>query len=285
MISKQLISFSFLLSLFLVPLACQTGSSARNESCLNSGDCKDGLRCVNLTCVLNEYPIEATAKECVALLCKDNADCCLDFEPAGYCADYQRLCDEEQEETACQLARSAQCVCQQRCESNRCITPPPSCTSDTQCSGSADICDPATSQCVQCLTTDDCDAEDGEVCRDGSCEASCKRDEDCPLFYGCAKGECTYKGCTTDRECILLSNNPNAVCREVGGQKRCSATCEQTVECGALQACKDGECVHVGCETKEECISYFKDQFDFVEGQPNPNLPPAWTAECREATR
>lgn len=281
MIQRLLIASSALIAA-LLPIACNSGSSGRSQACLSSADCKDGLRCIPNAqgvgaCVQNDYPIDPTSKECVTLECTTDASCCENFEPNFSCTLAQQQCDEDPEifENSCEFAKSSACTCNLKCEENRCVSAT-TCEDDDDCSGSL-LCSPD-KKCVECIGNDDCDVEDGEICKEGSCEKSCSRNEDCPYLEECKAGECVYAGCTSDRECILSTGLANAICSEKSGKKRCSASCEDNLECGTLHACVDKECVYLGCDNNQECISLAKRSADFSGRE----LPQGWTAECRE---
>lgn len=258
MITKFLIS-SALIALSFVPFACSSGqTSGRQQTCSNSGDCKEGLLCVNAVCVQNDYPVTATAKECVAVECNANEDCCADFEPSSNCDFFKEECQAGGlgSQIYCEQAEGPLCVCKQECQDARCITPQ-TCTSDSQC-GFGRTCDVPTGKCVECTTNDQCDVDAGEMCKLGLCEKGCVVNEDCPFFNACTAGECVYTGCLEDRDCILYRQRADAVCKEVKGKafKECVVPCEENAECPSLHVCENGECAFLGCENDEQCRPY-----------------------------
>lgn len=255
------------LLLALLPLGlglasgCQGASSGLQQTCANTGDCKDGRLCVNSVCIQNEYPVDATAKECVVIECAETADCCADFEaPVGIGCEE---CEEDPTLVGCTDLEPF-CTCQQECtDDGECVDIETPCTDDTDCPG-ADTCDTTTGECVECLTNDDCGTD--ETCIEGECDAGCTTDEDCPLFFACGEdGLCTETGCTTQRECILFTGRADAECDEASGQ--CRIPCEENAECGELNVCQDGTCVFLGCDTDVECRSYL----GIDENYPNPD--------------
>ncbi len=278
MFKKYLIPLVVLVAAAL-PFACGGGAtSGRQQTCSNSGDCKDGLLCVNQTCIQNDYPVEATAKECIVIECEADADCCANFEAPNFCAQYIADCADQGAGgffgfDPCETANGPACTCTQKCDQQLCVTPQ-GCESDDECTTPGlPLCDTAASACVECLTVDDCDAADGEKCIANVCDAGCEVNEDCPLFHSCTAGECKDTGCTSDRECILFTRRSDSVCKAVEGseRKQCSVPCTENAECGPLQLCKEGECMFLGCETAEECRTYLgieneDDNVDF--GQP-----------------
>ncbi len=251
------------LVLALLPLGfglfsgCQGASSGRQQTCANTGDCKDGRLCVNSVCIQNEYPVAATAKECVIVECAETADCCADFEPPAACAD----CEADPTLAGCE-ALEPFCSCQEVCTDGECVDIELQCTDDEDCFGG--LCDTTSGECVECLTSDDCD--DDETCVDGACDGGCETNEDCPLFHACGDdGLCEETGCTSQRECILFTGRADTECDEETHQ--CRIPCEENAECGELNVCQDGTCVFLGCESNEDCRIYLHIDDDY----PNPD--------------
>jgi hypothetical protein len=248
----------------LLPLAC--GKEARlsglSQTCAFSGDCQEGLLCVNQACVQNSYPISPTAKECVLVECSTTDDCCGPDDlgaPADTCAEYKTACDADSTALACDYY-DTYCVCNRVCDADngQCVSK--GCTTDAQCFGGT--CDTATGKCHQCDVDDDCNGD--QTCVDGACISGCKADEECELFETCTKetGLCKRTGCTTDRECILYRGRADAVCKKSGtttGVPECDVPCKETAECGTNHVCDGGSCKYLGCETDPECVTYFKD--------------------------
>lgn len=235
----SLLALSALASLFMT--ACNAGGSGRGESCRARNDCSDGLRCINNVCTQNDFDVSTTAQSCDLIECTGDADCC--EEPPASCPRLQEDCRDFGDMFACDEFDRI-CVCRQGCEENRCVS---RCNSDADCFGFSCVA----GSCVECMTDDDCFGE--QTCSGGSCVSGCTADADCPYFNTCMAGECVETGCTNDRECIAASDNPRAICVE----SACSAPCESDADCNPggyrFQACEEGQCMYVGCETNEEC--------------------------------
>lgn len=205
----------------------QSSGSGRGESCRARNDCTDGLRCISNVCVQQDFDIAQSAKSCERVECNVDADCCDDVEPGG--------------------------TCNRGCENSLCVF---RCTMDFECGGG--FC--MAGRCASCRTDADCGT--GNACRQGLCEERCESNADCPYLNTCTAGECIETGCTTNRECVALSDNPRAVCvpDEVSGIRKCLLPCESDAECNPggyrFQQCDAGRCIYVGCETEEECRIY-----------------------------
>lgn len=274
----------FLGALSLLPLGCESGgASGLAQTCSNSGDCEAGLLCINQVCIQNDYPVATTAKECVLVECSGDADCCdpdnLPADPES-CASYQADCELDPTALSCTYYEQF-CVCQQICDpdSSQCVQKPFSCTSDDQCPG-VQTCDIASGNCVECQTDDECGTD--EACIEFQCIGGCVDDEDCDLFESCntESKRCEHTGCTSDRECILVLNRADAVCKTEDtstGKPMCNVPCKENAECGANNVCDQGECKFLGCETDDECVSYFK-----ARNQILPNPEDTVKARCVE---
>lgn len=253
----------FLGGFAFLPLGCEGGASGLAQTCSNSGDCQAGLLCINQVCIQNDYPVAATAKECVLVQCSGDEDCCdPDDLPATpeTCASYQADCELDATSTSC-LFYDQLCVCQLVCEaeSSQCRPKPFVCTSDDDCGSRT--CDIPSGNCVECQTDDECSSD--EACIEFQCISGCVDDEDCDLFETCDTDSkrCEHTGCTSDRECILVLNRADAVCKTedtTTGHPMCNVPCKENAECGTNNVCEDGECKFLGCETDDECVSYFK---------------------------
>lgn len=231
-----------LTTLLLLSVGCDAGGgSGRGESCRARNDCRSGLRCINDICTLNDFDVAPSTLSCDLIECTADGDCCGD--PPDFCAGLERDCAAGST-FACDEF-DASCVCRRSCAENRCIF---TCASDADC-GFGGTCSGGT--CVECSTDSDCFG--GRMCRSGSCVSGCTSNSDCPYFHSCTAGECVETGCTTDRECIAISDNPRAICVEA----ECSAPCESDADCNVggyrFQACERGQCTYIGCETDEEC--------------------------------
>lgn len=223
--------------------------SNRGENCLARNDCKKNLVCIDNTCVTKNYDISPTARHCERIECTSEADCCdADSQRcqelssqcgsgnAESCQDYHReCCDEACRDGTCVPTRlpctpgQAECPGDRTCANGRCF---PSCMNDGDCSGDL-------------------------ICVQGRCQEGCRQTSECPLLSACQNNECTEVGCQSDRECIIVEDDPNAVCGENG---ECRIPCNYDAECargqGDFQVCQDGFCVFAGCENDTECRAY-----------------------------
>lgn len=217
-----------------------SGHSGRGESCWRRNDCKSGLACINGVCTLNDFEIETTAKPCDLIECTVDANFC--DEPSSYCDDLASNCELGYAYACSQY--NSECVCRAGCSENRCVF---RCSRDSDCLVGTCV----DGGCVQCSRDGDCSGD--RVCDSGTCVAGCSSNRDCPYLHTCRNGRCIETGCTTDRECIALSDNPRALC----DQGECTIPCENDAECNLggyrFQDCIEGRCVYVDCETDEEC--------------------------------
>jgi len=226
----------------------QVSTGKRGETCQTRIDCEQGLACINGTCALADFGIQSTTKECVVIECRQKEDCCtlrdeadclfyesqcaLVAEPNIYCDNYQNFCTCENH----------------ACVDNECQI---ACEVDDDCSVTLPFCLKET-YCVECKSDDDCDED--ETCSDNECTAACEDDFDCPYFYSCKSRICVETGCTTDRECIALTDNVLARCED----GECQQPCVTDLDCSNpdnynFRACVEGYCENIGCETDEEC--------------------------------
>jgi hypothetical protein len=236
------------------------------EDCQARNDCESGLACLNGICQKNDFDITPKSKQCYYIECATNDDCCLDFQPMFNCEDLETACEEEEPESYECQQYDEQCVCNLKCEDERCVDDF-SCTTDNDCN-MGKLCDMDEGECVQCLSTDDCYGED-EMCLEGVCEKPCIINEDCPVLHACQSGSCVETGCLDDLTCIYLLNNKRSVCRET----LCLLPCESDGECGVFELCQGGVCVDIGCDTDEQCRTR---GYDFMQGNNT-------VAVCREA--
>jgi hypothetical protein len=165
---------------------CTVTESCEGGLCLPIGDC-DGDR---------DCPVTAA---CVAGTCTDNGDCSSDEDCA---IDQSCVAGDCSRNDDCSV--DADCPADQRCTAGTCTRRAP-CLTDDACAFD-ERCDLANDggTCVvigACDTVDDCPAEDGIACLDGTCtRAPCGRDSECDdgLFcngretcnprVGCASG-------------------------------------------------------------------------------------------------
>jgi hypothetical protein len=194
-------------------------------------------------------------------------------------------------------------ICLLRCSDDSLCVQDTSCKTDTDCQlVGLNICDGG--RCVQCMTEDDCDVDKEETCEKGLCHRPCKQDEECGLFEACNKksGDCEYVGCQSDRECILAASGvsvdptPGTNAAPISGSddprlykclpsesdpkvNTCKIPCENDGSCGQFQACDNGYCKFIGCESDEECRAYLH----ISNQMTSDNKPYIATAVCREA--
>lgn len=223
----------------------------RGESCRARNDCEEGLACLNNVCVLNDFNIEATAKSCEIIECTSNDDCC--GEQDGFCDELDQDC-RNGNEFACEDFNQF-CACNFVCNADNLCEPTNTCESDFECGGGSCVA----GKCVECGSDEDCFGDDR--CIQNSCISPCQGNNDCPYFSQCNGGTCQEVGCTTNRECIAFTGNPQASC--VGSE--CVVPCQSDAECAGIGdgfggfnflACVDSRCTYVGCETDEECRIY-----------------------------
>lgn len=100
------------------------------------------------------------------------------------------------------------------CQANRCISAPPECTNDSQCTRDPlrNMC--SGNRCVGCVSNLDCSA--GMICGSGN----------------------TCRGCTGNTDCIGGGVCPTAT----GTATRLCTTCSSTVSCGEGYNCRSGAC-------------------------------------------
>ncbi len=235
------------------------------ESCEKRSDCEKGLACVNETCSVENYPLEANAKECVAVECDEDADCCTPSNSkcgpdtvegtyqflckhysdpatadatlaARYCADVKFYCE-------CEGWSCNQNVCERACEAEA------ECAdfninnahNDSHCSGT---------KCVECRTIDDCTTVEGaNACVEDRC-VQCADDTDCGDGQTCEGNVCTVRECYTDAHCEVFET-----CNDAGRcvEDECTTDreCAEYLDSGIAQ-CVEGEC-RIPCATDAEC--------------------------------
>jgi len=272
---------------------CTMGSSSINGlSCETATDCKDV--CDTATGVCTHYPGT----------CTTDADCFYSaYNTTATCTKPNRTCncaniEYDPTNPICLDEDCTSPLCLLRCEDERCVA-------DKSCETNAD-CTPfglpycSSGRCVECKNSSECD--DDETCEDGTCHKPCAHNEECPLFYECNSdsGECEYKGCHSDRECILAasrdgdSQGEQSVSSASGEDARlqkclpsesepdiktCKIPCENDGSCGPQQVCDQGYCKFIGCENDAECRAYL----NIASQMPTEAKPYVSTAVCREA--
>lgn len=211
----------------------------KGETCEARNDCSKGLACVNSVCVLNEFNIAATSKGCDVVQCTTPADC---VQVVPGCKQLKADCDDGTQAACDQLATD----CNYACNDSLCVT---TCTNDNECPFSW-TCNAG--ECVQCTTDEQCSG--GQKCLANFCTEPCAGDLECPVFHTCNNGECVDEGCASDRECVALLENVEAICNE--GQ--CLAPCQSDSDCDSptnydFWSCQDSVCQYMGCATDDEC--------------------------------
>jgi hypothetical protein len=216
------------------------------DACTDSAGCAAGLACVRGVCSGSENGLVPTGKECVVIACRAPADCCP--KPSSSCSYYEQQCTAGVT-SYCTLFDS-QCVCKESdwsCVNDQCKYAP-ACGPNDTCA-QARVC--VDSLCVECATDADCAA--GRHCVANACVIACTRDEQCALFHRCEASSCVWVGCSTDRECITLTNDPLAACLD----GNCRASCVSDGDCNPDgfdgSVCYEGYCQPMGCETDDEC--------------------------------
>ena len=246
---KLLNRFALIVLLALVATGCPEEApqaftpdkpGQKGESCEARNDCADGLACVNQVCVLDEFNISKTSKGCDVIQCNSPADC-IQVVPA--CKQLKADCDDGNQTACDQLDAGCKFACN---NNNLCVT---TCTDDTECPQNW-TCNAG--ECVECTNDDQCSA--GQKCVNNSCIEPCANDLECPVFHVCNNGECIDEGCASDRECVALLHNVEAICND--GQ--CLAPCQSDADCDSptnydFWSCQNNVCQYMGCETDDEC--------------------------------
>ena len=231
-----------------------TGSArlgGRGESCTAANDCEPELSCLTGMCRESGLSLPHLPKACYRVECEKKEDCCAAFVPNPNCETYKANCDSDP--IFCNTYRTL-CVCSQTCEDELCVADMQGCTSDQECtSAQTPFC--VDGQCHQCNQDSACPGSNSK-CSQGVCMSPCNDDANCPLLYTCEDSTCTHTGCESDRECAFIMNNPRAKCSD----KACKTPCTTDGDCSSMdpsnrsfEACIDGACKFVGCESDREC--------------------------------
>jgi hypothetical protein len=248
--TKRVLMIAFAFA--VLPLGCgddedtsAARASQRGESCHSRLDCAAGLSCLGNVCTVANFPFSPTGKECMAIECREAADCCP--EPIAGCATYEALCAAG-DATYCSYVQMY-CVCDTSayaCEENHCVDV---CDTDTDCVFGGTC---VASRCVACASDDEC--LETQICKNQQCVEKCTEKIDCPYFHDCQAGVCVEVGCNDDRECIAATKNVLAICST---DKKCQIPCQTDAECQSggydFRACVNEFCVDIGCESDEEC--------------------------------
>lgn len=226
---------------------------ALGEACRARNDCAVGLACVGDVCVTGNLGIPVTGKSCVRVECTTKDDCCSNFVPSPNCPTYQQDCSTDP--TSC-ITYHSLCDCNRDCVDSICKDTPPPCSSNQEC---ASLVTPfcVNGACAECAQPGDC-AGQNDRCVNGTCKAPCTEDAQCALLEACQNGECVRVGCSTDRECFFMLNDPRATCSGGDCQIPCSidADCARQLGEQSFQVCQAKKCVFVGCNTDAECRAF-----------------------------
>ncbi|HET8934130.1 MAG TPA: hypothetical protein VFN67_11845 [Polyangiales bacterium] len=223
----------------------------RGESCTAANDCEPELSCLTGMCRESGLALPHLAKACYRVECENKDDCCATFMPNANCEMYKANCDSDP--IFCNTYRSL-CVCSKTCEKELCIAETPGCKTDQECtSAQTPFCVEGT--CHQCNQDSACPGTNSK-CAQGVCMSPCADDANCPLLYACQDNACVRTGCQSDRECAFITSNPRAKCTD----KMCKTPCATDSDCSSMdptsnsfEACVEGQCKFVGCETDTEC--------------------------------
>ncbi|HEY6080383.1 MAG TPA: hypothetical protein VIW29_16325 [Polyangiaceae bacterium] len=282
------------------PTACTSKSDTCGDGVCRTGTCSpSGIACMDST--------ECT-EQCVAGFCSlTNLTCTVASNCpyyTGTCLGRTCNCANPVYDPTDPICTDPECtdICLLRCDNERCLKDN-SCEVDQDClvvGSTARLCD--SGRCVQCKEDEDCDPDSDETCVEGRCDKPCQQDEECGMFEACDvdSGECVYRGCTSDRECVLAAARGGN--EGVGGSgpiltttddprlfkclesdtdatiKICKIPCENDGSCGQFQVCDAGFCKFVGCETNEECRAYLGISNEMT----SETKPYISTAVCRE---
>lgn len=224
----------------------------RGESCAAANDCEPQLSCLTGMCRESGLALPHLAKACYRVECENKDDCCATFQPNANCEMYKANCDSDP--IFCNTYRSL-CVCSKTCDKELCVAETPGCKTDQECtSAQTPFCVDGT--CHQCNQDSACPGGTSSKCAQGVCMSPCSDDANCPLLYACQNNACVRTGCQSDRECAFITNNPRAKCTD----KMCKTPCSTDSDCAntdptsnSFEACVDGQCKFVGCETDTEC--------------------------------
>ncbi len=261
----------------------------RGENCQARNDCEAGLACLNSICSKNEFDVDVAPKQCDRIDCTETADCCGDKPSSApaKCASRDKLCTSTipgcapqrcTDDATCSGgtclpgtcsggALSGQCTavedCQNVCTAGLCSLTGAVCGVDADCLYSE------YNATVSCITTNRvCDCTNPEytpgaaICSDPDCTDICLLrcdDEQCVADRSCDEdADCTPFGlslCSGSR-CVQCERNSDCDAEndETCADGICHKPCVRNEECPLFNACDEGECVYVGCQSDRECI-------------------------------
>lgn len=240
-----------------VELVCQSGAASvpvdagvnlapaagsQGDRCRRRSDCARGLSCLREQCVKTAADLDPSifgpSKGGPGESCAASSDC----EPGFGCVD-----------GVCNLRESTILELVNECFVVEC-TKPEDCCANFVPENSA-LCLELDTSCKQGVVGD-CNLHANlclcrRTCEESSCVANvtCTSDVDCggSGVLKCFSGRCVQ--CASDQDCGGSATCLKGFCR--GG-------CTKNEECPVLNACQDGRCVDVGCQSDRECVFAMK---------------------------
>ena len=261
------------------------------DSCDKEYLCGEGRRCVSAgtgtskICVpecIDGACTEGGSCETVQLLevcLPSGSECCYGPDCDGSCGD--EVCGGNTPycfsgTTCVECLNSTTCGAGCTCENNSCVCPGDACGA---CSDPTPICNPQTSECVQCLSNEDCNVAGGQFCNVSTktCEVDiCSACVD--PYPACAEinGQFSCVQCTQDSDCASGACNETTYFCEGGtgaapdtckctSDADCPTNTQFTLKCDtSVGLCYDieGNCdgISACCDVASgsECISIFE---------------------------
>lgn len=241
---------------------------------------QDGNACKSPTVTFDETP-----DSCLLINCIDNETIIVQIpdDCEEKCITFTIDCDDCD---TCPPQRITRCLCDSLDECPNCEECIGGFCEPIICSGD-NMCDPATGDCVQCITDANCDCdqecvngicqcEPGQLINPQGCCVDCLNNDQCPECSQCIGGACVEVVCpdgicdpTTDRcvECIedeicgvneCCVNNRCACCPgyylDAEGDCVEIPDCVTNTDCPACYRCLNGECVPIVCPDGRTCV-------------------------------
>ncbi len=243
---------------------CNGGTCGGFRRCDASGQtCSDAAPCAPDTCEFISNGLGGAQNGRCSLSrvsCTGDGDCTTANECGGGACD----CTNPDYDPTDPICSDAECddICTLTCDDRQCVEDN-SCKEDSECVvGDRDKCDAG--ECVECKAKADCDdaddeEDDDDVCLRGECITPCQGDTECGRMQACEAGECVYKGCRSDRECVLgregndLSDSRLSKCVVEDGLGQCKISCQIDAHCSSTEICSKGACQYIGCDNDVEC--------------------------------